>query len=380
MFKSAAMLTLAVAASVSALSTPEILSERPALGKWDGYTYDQFLADFNKNLQSSSEYNARKAIFEKNLELIKEHNSQNRSWWMTVTQFADQSEDEFTNMLGRVKPSFETTQILKANPLNVIRSKVYSQVTPEFTKTVPAAVDNNKHMSGIKTQGRCGSCWANAAAGALEGQNHIKYGKHQTFSTQQLTSCVYDPKHCGGTGGCSGSTELKAYEYLMGVKGLTTEEAYPYTSGNGDSGQCIFKDNMPIAARVFGATLLPANNQESLIKAVATPYVLTVSVAASSWALYGGGIFTGCTERSDFVTNHAVVIVGYSEDYYQIANSWGPKWGSNGTMFLKRRLVNETCGVNNEPWSGSACDGDTEPIVVCGECGILSESTLALLM
>ena len=375
------LLALASSTSANVLSVQDIMSQRPALDKWDGYTYDDFTRDYNKGVQSSQEYSKRKEIFEKNLEIIKAHNAKNASWWMTVTPFADMTEKEFAAQLGSVAPPQSVRESLKATSTNIMRSMAFAQVSQK--ENFPIAVNNFGYMTTVRSQGRCGSCWANAAAGAIEAQYNIKHpGSKLSASTQQLVSCVVDPQHCGGTGGCGGSTEAKAFEYLENETNgrITTEAVYPYTSGSGSVEKCRYSSSMPTAATITNHSMLPTNSQRVLLETAAGPNVFTVSVAASSWALYGGGIFSGCTDKKDYVTNHAVVFTGYSPDYYQITNSWGPTWGDKGNMYLKRRandgVDRETCGINNEPWSGSACDGDTTPVVVCGECGILSESTV----
>lgn len=45
----------------------------------------------------------------------------------------------------------------------------------------------------------------------------------------------------------------------------------------------------------------------------------------------------GYTDR----VNHAVVIVGYTEDYWIIRNSWGESFGINGYVYVTRDRTNE---------------------------------------
>merc|ERR1719281_1642143 len=73
---------------------------------------------------------------------------------------------------------------------------------------LPSSVDwrTKNVVTEPKNQGGCGSCWAFSTAETLESHIAIKTGKLMKFSPQEFVSCVPNPNHCGGTGGCQGST------------------------------------------------------------------------------------------------------------------------------------------------------------------------------
>lgn len=114
------------------------------------------------------------------------------------------------------------------------------------------------------------------------------------------------------------------------------------------------------------------------MNAVATIGPMSISVDASDWHAYDSGIFNGCNQVNPDI-DHAVVMVGYGSEngqgYYLVRNSWSASWGEAGYIRLYRDDAEEdNCGTDNTPLDGSACAGQTDPITVCGTCGILYDT------
>jgi len=244
---------------------------------------------------------------------------------------------------------------------------------------IPTDLDWRKKtgiMTPVKNQGGCGSCWAFSATETFESHYAIATGDAAPIlSPQQIVSCAPDPNHCGGTGGCSGSTQPLAFNYTE-TAGMTTEASYPY---KGATGTCDTSKISAVVGSNSGYVELPTNNYTDLINAVATKGPVAISVAAGGfgWQIYGGGIMSG---SKDFDMDHAVQLVGYgtdgSKDYWLVRNSWGASWGDHGYIRLQRfGEGKEPCGVDKTPQDGDACAGDTKPRTYCGECGILSSSS-----
>ena len=71
------------------------------------------------------------------------------------------------------------------------------------------------------------------------------------------------------------------------------------------------------------------------------------------------------------ITDHIPLFQISKGDFWLVRNSWGPMWGENGYIKLRRNAETQ-CGVDSTPLSGTACvnDGNDEQYV-CGTCAVL---------
>lgn len=64
---------------------------------------------------------------------------------------------------------------------------------------------------------------------------------------------------------------------------------------------------------------------------------------ADGWENYESGIYQ-CELNLNSGVNHAVLLVGYTSEYWHIKNSWGKNWGEDG--FIKvTRSTGRDCGI-----------------------------------
>lgn len=237
-------------------------------------------------------------------------------------------------------------------------------------------------VSAVKDQGYCGSCWAFASTAVIESHVAIQTGKLFDLSVQQIAMCSPNPNNCGGSGGCNGATAEIAFDYVTGSQGLFEEFQYSYQAYYGENSACNVPTQTAPKATIDGFVKLPVNNYTALLNAVATVGPIVVSVDASTWGAYKGGIFNGCNQKNPDI-NHAVVLVGYGEEngqkYWLIRNSWSASWGEQGYIRIARSEDDESnCGSDITPHDGNACDGEDEPQTVCGVCGVLFDSSYPL--
>jgi len=342
----------------------------------DNYTFEQYLKDYGLNFHES-ELPARKATFIAEVARVKAHNAKNLGWKEEINRFSVLSLKEKKGYMGRHKGVAKS--VLKA------AKDMPADFEMKPVAALPRQVDwrTKGVVSAVKDQGHCGSCWAFASTAVIESHVALKTGLLFDLSPEQIAMCSPNPDSCGGTGGCEGATAEVAFDYVTNSKGLFQEFQYPYTSYYGVDYACaVPSDYGNPVAHINGYHKLQTNNYTALMNAVATVGPIAISVDASTWHSYSGGIYAGCNQVNPDI-NHAVVLVGYGEEdgqkYWLVRNSWNAKFGERGYIKVARHdNEEEVCGMDITPTDGNACNGDMTPIKVCGTCGILSDSSYPL--
>jgi len=319
------------------------------------------------------QYELRREIFKTNMKTIQQHNARyeagEETWFMKPTQFADLTQEEFeAKHLGFDKSTSSSSS-------SGLRSFSASTTIKDFQ---PIDWKKKGLTPEVVNQGGCGSCWANAATGALSAAALIQLGDKTYPSREQLTKCTKNPLECGGTGGCSGATAQLGFQNVIEMGGVYSEKDWAYTASDG---KCTPPAGKSAAFTIEGYAEVEPNNKKALYDALKIGPV-SVSAYASSWSFYAGGIFSGAKCNSVNV-NHAILLTAMDYDaqanmyYYTIQNSWG-NWGEGGFMrlYASPPEVEETCAQDTAPFDGSACKKDPNPprTLACGCCGILYDS------
>jgi len=319
-------------------------------------------------------FEERLANYQRWREAVQQHNAQpGASWKASINQFADYTEAEFKRLLGhrrtRRTDGGETSSFLQTAPRR------------HFAHTIDWSRNLSSVIGMIREQGSCGSCWAAAAVGALEIHVEKVSGKQLKLSSNQVKDCAPNPRHCGGTGGCEGSTSELAYDYISKKGFIAADHAY---GGNKNKDEECKHDGdqlkMEPYVEVQKFVQLPVNKLEPLMQALNHVGPVVVSIDATGWGMYSSGIFDGC--KPDAIVDHAVVCTGYGtdsgKDYWTIRNSWGGHWGERGFIRLLRHSSDTGaegfCGKDKKPKEGVGCDGGPDVIDVCGMCGVLSDT------
>eukprot|EP00475_Leptophrys_vorax_P022487 TRINITY_DN30631_c0_g3_i1.p1 TRINITY_DN30631_c0_g3~~TRINITY_DN30631_c0_g3_i1.p1 ORF type:complete len:374 (+),score=106.35 TRINITY_DN30631_c0_g3_i1:1115-2236(+) len=343
-------------------------------------TFEEYVRQFGKSYTVGSyEYNMREAIFYSNLQTINHHNvNSGASWTLGVNQFTDLTPQEF-----KLKYRGYDMHAAALHQRSSAHISAFAAVEDVKIEDLPEHVDWREKgvVTPVKDQGGCGSCWAFSTIETFESHLALTTGVLTELSEQQLVSCVANPNQCGGSGGCNGATMSLGFAYIA-ANGISDEWHYPYESFAGDSGVC--RNSSQLASPFAGSkglVNLPSNDAKSLMAAVATKGPIAITVDASSWGSYSGGVFNGCNQSNPDL-DHGVVLVGYGKDaktgelYWLVRNSWSPTWGENGYIRLKRTINDSAlCGTDTSPQDGSGCASGPATVKVCGTCGMLYDSS-----
>jgi len=292
---------------------------------------------FKLKFASGAEFIKRLAIFAENVDMIEKHNSDAaQTYKLGRNQFAHLTFSEFVDAV-KINGTIPNSN---PNPYGL------KHEAPKDVTALPASVDwtTQGAVTPVKNQGNCGSCWSFSTTGSLEGAYYLKYGSLLSFSEQELVSCDNVDQ------GCNGGWMDDAFTWVKKHGGLTTESAYPYTSGTtGVNGNCVtsgYTDNTKVAPASY--TDVTANSVNALMSAVAQqPVSIAIQANQPAFQFYTSGVLTGkCGQRLD----HGVLAVGYGTDattkvdYWKVKNSWGPTWGEAGYIRIERSTA-DLCGV-----------------------------------
>ncbi|GLT70922.1 hypothetical protein SLA2020_429720 [Shorea laevis] len=281
--------------------------------------HEQWMAQYDRMYSDEAEKESRFKIFKRNAEFVEKVNNEgNRTYKLSLNAFADLTTKEFLASRTGYKMMTNQSRSVDINP-----SFRYESLTD-----IPMTMDWREQgaVTPIKDQRRCGCCWAFSAVAAVEGITKIKTGNLISLSEQQLVDCATD-----GNNGCTGGWMDNAFKYIIQKQGLTTETNYPYEAMDGRT--CDTEKAYNFAAQISDFEDVPANNEDALLKAVASqPVSVAIDGSGMAFQFYSSGVFSG----------------EYGTKYWLVKNSWGENWGESGYMRIQRDVVNAPeglCGI-----------------------------------
>jgi len=267
----------------------------------------------------SNEDERRFQNFQASLESVRMENEKQHSYTLGLNQFTDLTLEEYrANLNG-------ASHMLRA------RSGLIHEHDGELDSVGSVDWVKKGAVTKVQDEGRCGSSWAFAAAGAVEGHWQIATKVLQDLSVQQLVDCSKDNGGCQG-----GQSEDAIVKYIVGQDQVWNSAAsYPYTA---QDGSCKHNDKGTVVIIPRGSItgVVQVSSEQDLVSALQIgPVAVPIEAGCTAMQHYLSGVLTqGCGKNYD----HEVLAVGYNsqvaEPYFLVKNSWSDDWGEGGYIKL----------------------------------------------
>ncbi|KAE8588054.1 hypothetical protein XENTR_v10022313 [Xenopus tropicalis] len=286
-----------------------------------------------KSYKDTEEERARRTIWEETLKFITAHNLEYslglHTYEVGMNHLGDMTGEEVAATMTGYTDSGDSLDNVVHVPKQILEA------------LPPASIDwrTKGCVTPVRNQGKCGSCYAFSAVGALECQWKNKTRSLVTFSPQELVDCSYTE----GNNGCKGGSLNASFTYMM-KNGVMEDSAYKYT----EKEEPCKKKKPSNTGVVKDFYTLPAGNETALKNAVGIdgPVSVVIDSSGQGFRMYNSGVYYDpyCTTNLD----HSVLVVGYGtdngNDYWLIKNSWGVGWGEQGYVKMARNRNNH-CGI-----------------------------------
>ncbi|XP_073958794.1 cathepsin K-like isoform X2 [Choristoneura fumiferana] len=298
-----------------------------------------------------SHWHEYKAVYDKDFESTHHEMAALRKWRQNLRRVASHNQEYLAgkqsyslhlNHLGDFAPMDYLKNLLKLKDTFPLWDPAHDHHRRDFHKLAhkraPRQVDwrTRGFRPRREQQLRCGACYAFAVTHALQAQLYKRHGAWGELSPQQIIDC----SRPDGNDGCQGGSLRATMRYVTRA-GLITETAYPY---EGKRDHCRYS-SLLVRAKPKRWAFLPAGDEDAMELALAAigPLAVAVNAAPFTFQLYSG-VYDDpfCTP---WQLNHAMLLVGYTPEYWVLLNWWGKQWGEDGYMRIRRGF--NRCGVAN---------------------------------
>ena len=191
-------------------------------------------------------------------------------------------------------------------------------------------IANDVRYGPVKNQSPCGSCWAFAGVGLLEGHAYLTTGRYVALSEQEVIDCTEGS-------GTNGGVLANGLRQVRDQNHLATEADYPYERKDSRCNARQHPNALPY--RITAVNYIKGDN--NLFRALQDAPVAVAMSFPSALDGYISGVWSDRVGAcAGIPLNHGVVVVAYSFQYWKVRNSWGSNWGEQGYIRFSRRVSN----------------------------------------
>jgi hypothetical protein len=215
---------------------------------------------------------------------------------------------------------------------------------PAFASVEPKdAVDLRKFATPIGDQGQTSRCSAFAWTHATELVTNMKTGSAPRLSPsftmlefQRMQGDAQDYRYAykGGDGTTGGPDPGR----LLTEQGTCRQELWP------DSSEVPVTSERVLTAdagkHTLPATPLPISLEDARkVLSAGCPVHVSMNTGESFSDIGRDGMFNAAEAPSGQHGRHAMLMVGYTGNFYIIKNSWGTDWGDNGYCYVPKKVL-----------------------------------------
>lgn len=241
--------------------------------------FDRFKGKHRKTYDEPEQHEVRKNLFKQNLRFIHSKNRAGLGFSLAVNHLADRTEDELHVLRGFRSSKPPGGNGGKPFPSDLLTSK--DHLPDQWDWRILGAV------TPVKDQSVCGSCWSFGTIGHMESAYFLKNGGNLVqLSQQALIDCSWE----FGNNGCDGGEDYRAYQWIMKMGGVPTEEEYGGYLGQ--DGYCHVK-NVSVVAPITGYVNVTSGSENAFKVALFKKGPLSVAIDASrrTFTFYSHGVF-----------------------------------------------------------------------------------------
>lgn len=220
------------------------------------------------------------------------------------------------------------------------RDHLYQLHNDIDNRILPSTVDLRSLCPDVYDQGKLGSCTANAIGGAYQ-FDEIRQHNHDQFVPSRLF-IYYNEREMEGTVNEDSGAEIRDGIKSIATLGVCDEKIWPYDISQFKVKPCgKAYNNAQNHHGVKYHRLSQSIDELRHCLSNGYPFVFGFAVYQSfeSERVARTGYMNMPLSNDKFLGGHAVMAVGYTDDYFIIRNSWGSSWGDKGYFYMPNAYI-----------------------------------------